>query len=245
MSFFVFADAIEALAVQLGDVTVTLQSHRYVKKSDATRFVYRVRSSTTPVDQAWVLELGDCVLPESVSDATSPFAWTEEPFRGLRFVRTAKNQKFEIWLAGNWSTGSVGVALIDGSAGNAQITMAEIEGPFCAGASIALDIIDGAAITFLEVTGAGLFPADSDTLLRVTSSSSGWALTHTLDLTIPTGASADTVTNIFVLTIAPHETTDGTTDIYVAYELQLNEDDFGNLPQGTYVIGITFIASTN
>ena len=245
MSLFIFTSAIEVVAAQLGDVTVTLQSHRYVKKDDATKFVYRVTSSTTPIDQAWVLELGDCILPEFVTDATSPFTWTEEPFRGLRFIRTAKNQSFEIWLTGQWSIGTVGVALIAGSGGNEEITIAEIDGPFCEGASIALDIVDGADIAFPEITGSGLFSADSDTLLQVTSSSSGWALSHTLDLNIPTGASAETVSRIFVLTLAPYATSDGTTDIHVGYELQINEEDFGNLPQGTYVIAITFIVSTD
>jgi len=245
VSLLLFVGSVDVTAAQLGDVTITLETHRYRPNKDLTKFVYRVTSSASPNDQAWILKLGDCILPEFVNEATSPFTWTEEPFRGIRFVRTQKKQRFIVWLSGQWDRGVVSMALITGTAGNEEILIGEIDGPYCVGSSIALEITAGAGISFPPISGPGLFLADQETTLRVTSSSSGWALSHFLDLTIPTGAWAETVERIFVLTLSPFAALEGTADIQVAYTLNPNEEDFGGLPQGDYVIGITFVVSTD
>jgi len=246
VSLSLFVASVDVTAAQLGDVTITLEDYKYRQNKDRTKFVYRVSSSTRPNDQAWILELGDCILPEFVNEAlTSPFTWTEEPFRGLRFVRTRKDQKFVVWLSGQWDKGVASMALITGTAGNEEILIGEIDGPYCVGSSIALEITAGAGISFPPISGPGLFLADQETTLRVTSSSSGWTLSHSLDLTIPTGAWAETVERMFLLTMSPFAALEGTADIQVAYTLNPNEEDFGGLPQGDYVIGITFVVSTD
>ena len=245
VSLSLFVGSVDVTAAQLGDVTITLQNHVYRQNKDLTKFVYKVKSPTLPNDQAWILELGDCILPEFVNEATSPFTWTDEPFRGLRFVRTQKNQRFEVWLSGQWDKGVVSMALITGTAGNEEILIGEIDGPYCVGSSIALEIIAGAGVSFPLISGPGLFLADQETTLRVTSSSSGWALSHSLGMTTPNGAWVETVERIFVLTLSPFAALERTTDIQVAYALNPNEEDFAGLPQGAYVIGITFIVSTD
>jgi hypothetical protein len=60
----------ELLAEQIGDATITLQSHTYYKDSDLTRFVYRVVSPQDRDSARWVLGAGGCISEEQVDVAT-------------------------------------------------------------------------------------------------------------------------------------------------------------------------------
>ena len=230
----------DALAVQLGDATITLQSVTYKKNQDLTRFVYRVVLPDDPSGETWVLGLGTCVLPQMIDAATSLYTWTEAPFRGLEFALTQKKQSFRVWLQGQWDAGPVDIALLHDDS-----MIGVIDGPFCDSASLAMELVAGEAISFPGIIGPGTILADQETYLRVTSSALGWMLGHSLELSVPAGASEEVTRQLLVLTFQPYAPAVGETDIYISYALQINEDDFRSLPQGTYVIGILFTLSTD
>jgi len=231
-------------AVKLDDVSITLQSHRYYKSWDLTRLVYRVKGSQSPWDSWWALELGSCVTDEVIYWwASSSYEWIEEPLRGIRFERWSKNQKFYLWLIGQWDVSPTGVVLQPD--GGQDLAFGEIDGPACAGASISLETASGASVGFPPFTGVGEYAGDGDTVLRVTSTSAGWSLTHSTAFAMPEGASTSVLERILDVAYDPFTAAAGTTDVNVGYVLVVEEEDLAGLPEGTYVIQITYTASTD
>ena len=100
-------------------------------------------------------------------------------------------------------------------------------------------------MTFPPLTEPGTFEGSDRTRLRVASTSPGWGLSQTLDLSIPSGASEAAVTNALSVTYDPYETVAGSVEVDVSYTLRVAEEDFAGLPEGAYVIQITFTASTD
>lgn len=225
-------------AVQLGDVQVTLQSHKYDRHWDLTRLVYRVKSTSLPSDDdAWVLGVGACVTDELiVTDGTTPFDWVEGPTRGLRFERSKRNEKVYVWLVGRWEVGASPIAVLTGG----DMDFGEIDGPSCDAASIALETVSGTSVSFPSPVEAGTYAASTETILRVTSTSAGWSLSHSLEVSVPEGASEETVARALQVSYDPFGTVAGTTDVAIGYALHVTEEDFVGLPQGAYVILITY-----
>ena len=249
-----------SLSEELGDVRITLQSTRYYKKWDLTRLVYKVKSPSTPDDQSWVLEVGACVTADVIDHgSTSSFAWVEDPFHGMRFEVTKKNHKFYLWLVGQWDVGPTGVAAIlggdwsddddddDGEAAEPApvVYTGTIDGPACEEASIAIDVTSGSSVAFPALDGAGAYASDGRTELRITSTTAGWSLGHALDVSLPPGASAETVADVFRVGYDLFEATAGETEIGVSYALEIADEDLAGLPYGAYAITVTFTVATD
>jgi len=237
--------AVDVGAVKLGDAQITLQSTRYYMKWDLTRFVYRVKLPSKPSGSAfWVLGTGGCITDNLIDPATSTFEWVEDPLHGMRFELTQKKELFFIWLEGRWDVEPIPVAAHLGDAGIDPI-LGTIDGPACEEASISIDVISGSTIAFPALSRVGILEASEGTVLRVSSTSQGWAIGHSLDLDVPDGASYETVERIFQLTFQPYETIAGTVEIDIVYGLSVTEEDFAGLPEGMYTITLTFTATTD
>ncbi|MEN6369212.1 MAG: hypothetical protein ABFD77_05890 [Thermotogota bacterium] len=231
--------------VQLGRTTITLNSVQYYSGGDYTRFTYQV--TTPPGSSApsyWILGVEDCVDDNAVIwYMSSNYTWVTNPSRGMRFACSSRNQKYYIYLVGNWTTEDVWVAA--GWSSPPAILTGSVGGPACVVASISLDIVSGESISFPEIVGAGTYPATSDTVLRVTSSTAGWSLTYLPQFSIPPEASQTVVEGIFRVSLGTHTASAGITDIAVTYALVVDLADFAGLPQGTYVITIAYTVSTD
>jgi len=229
-------------AEQLGDVQITLHSCTYYRQADVTRVVYKVKSTPNPPPSYWILEVGECVTAEDiVAGASTAHEWVEEPFRGLRFTPSRTNEKVYLYLEGQWdlTEGRVLAAFPD-AAGSEVTYEGRLDVPLCRGASISIRIVSGSSVAFPEIDGAGTYEATRSTHLQVESTSSGWTLQESLVLSAPDGASTETLSRVFGLAVADYWQDAGTTDIHVSYALSIEESDFTGLPEGSYVIGITF-----
>jgi len=239
----ILLSSLSALAEQLGDVTVTLQSHRYYRYWDMTRLVYRVKSKSNPKDTRFLLGAGACLSSEAIEEyASTRFDWVDEPFRGLRFDLTKKNQKIYLWLLGQWELSETQIAIL---ADEEASHTGEIDGPACAGASISIETLSGQSVSFPDLAGAGTYWATDITELRVSSSSAGWALTYAIELSVPEGASEAVVAQALQVAYDPFETIAGTIDLRARYALSVAEEDFAGLPEGAYVIHVTHVVSTD
>lgn len=234
-------------AVQLGDATITLQSHRYYKQWDLTRFVYRVKSpSQTRIPDFWILGTADCVSGDQVDVwSSTPFTWAEQPLAGIQFPSYWKNERFYLWLNGQWDAGAIDIAAVFDADGEGAVYRGSIDGPACEGSSIALEVASGGQVGFEPLLHAGTFASSETTRLSVSSSSSGWSLDYALAFAIPEEAQQSTVERILDVFVTPHSTSAGTTDIEVSYTLDVENADFSGLPEGTYVIGITYTVTAD
>jgi hypothetical protein len=227
-----------ALGETLGDATVTLQSRRYYSKWNLTRFVYRVTSPKSNVPTCWILGTGSCLAEDQIDTASSTaFTWNSDPIIGLRFSSYTSRDRFYLWLNGQWDVGSVDAAVIldDGS-----IHQGTIDGPLCEGSSISIEVTAGASVEFPQLLGAGSFSANMTTRLVVASTSSGWHFGYSPTFLIPEHAQQSVVERVLKITVAPHGSGSGTTELTVSYELDVTEQDFVGLPEGTYMIGIVY-----
>jgi len=241
-----------SLSEELGGVRITLQSTQYYGWWDFTVLTYRVKQTSNPGGTTvmhWVLGMGDCVGMDDVSWFGTAFVWTEEPFRGLRYDVVSRNQSVYVILNGRWEVAATPVAVVridDGWAGNDEVVyVGSVDGPACGGASIALDVTSGSHVAFPTIEGEGTYTSEEATALRVTASSSGWALGHASEFSIPPGASQETVARVFRVGYDPYESAAGTTDVEVGYALEIADDDFIGLPEGVYTITVTFTVTTD
>jgi len=234
-------------AVQLGDVQITLHSCKYYQQADVTRVVYKVKSSPQPAPAYWVLEVGDCVTSDDiVAGASTDSVWVDEPFHGLRFTPTSTNEKVYLYLEGRWelTEGEVVAAFVD-EEGEFVLHEGRLDVPLCQGASISIRILSGASVSFPEIAAAGTYESVRPTELRVESTSSAWTLQQGIAFSAPDGASTDTLARVFGLALAEYRADSGATDITASYELTIEEGDFVGLPEGTYVIGVTFTVASD
>jgi hypothetical protein len=151
------------------------------------------------------------------------------------------------WLVGQWEVGSTQVAAAFGgpSGDSGEVSIGAIDGPVCEGASISIETLAGASVGFPALSGPGTYEASGQTLLRVTSTSTGWSLSESLGFAIPEGASESVVARVLVLSYDPFSRTSGVTDVRVGYVLDVSEADFEGLPEGSYRIEITYTVSTD
>lgn len=251
-SLLLLTVGVEIIAANFGGVRITLQSRRYFRRWDMTRFVYRVRSPKDNIPDYWVLGTGGCITDDQIDWwSSSWFTWVDEPIEGLRFEVDGRNVRFELWLHGKWDVGPVDVAVVFGGGwdggwngdwdqGPSEIYLGTIDGPVCTVSSIALDIVSGASVEFPKILRAGVFSSLTDTQLLVSGTSAGWELDYTLTFFIPDNAQQAIVERIFQVAMEPHGSQAGATEITVSYSLNITDEDFAGLPEGMYVIGITY-----
>jgi hypothetical protein len=233
------ATALPAAAETIGPAEITLHYLRFYPwwgDDGLTMLGYKVKSRG-PVD-AWILGLGECIQPE---DALwwSTFQWVEEPIRGLRFSPSSRTEIFYLYLYGRWDLGPTSVAVVD----EGMLYYGEVDGPICTGASIGLEVVSGANVGFPAITGSGRFESLSGTVLRVSSSTSGWTLDHSIVVSGPDGADEETIRRVFRMEVEPYVAEAGTNEIEISYALDFEETDFDGLPQGAYAISITYTLS--
>ncbi len=246
LAWFVAAGAGTVAAVDLGDTEIILQTHNYYPMWNLTRLVYRVHTHPQgePVE-AWILEAGDCLTDEVIVRwASSEYERVQQPFPGLRFEIDKTTEHVYLWMIGQWDVGSVGVAVVLGR-GDEETLVGRIDGPYCGGSSIAIEVLEGESIAFPPVIEVGRVEGDPDTTLRVTSTSSGWSLDRSLTFGIPAAARETTVERVFVVDVAAYQPSAGTTEIEVAYALEIAEEDLAGLPEGTYEIGVTYTVTSD
>ena len=244
-AFTVMAASWVSVAVEIGGVTVTLQSHRYYAKWDMTRLVYRVKASSVDEGDYWFLATGECLTADHVdAEASSAFEWIDGAFQGLRFDRTKRNQKFYLWMRGTWDLGrvDVGVGHLEEDAPSA---IGEIEGPSCEGTGLSIEVVHGGAIQFPDLSSDGRHEAEEATRLRVAALSAGWALSYDLEFNLPAGASEEAVRRIFEVMILPYTPGSAASEVGVAYAVDLREEDLQGLPEGDYAITILFTVATD
>jgi hypothetical protein len=229
-------------SVRFGNTTITLNSQKYYKHGDYTRLVYQVKSSPHSPPEAWILGVGSCLTEEAViRGGSTEYEWVEAPIRGLQFRPASKDEKVYIYLEGHWLVGPLDVTAL-GAPGlpGGEWAYGTIDGPTCGASSIAIEIVEGDTVAFPPIVGAGVYSPESGTLLRISSSSSGWVLTDGLEFTLPPGASVAAVERVFEVLYDEYDAGSGTTDVGVEYRLNVAPQDFEGLPEGTYVIRITY-----
>ena len=238
---------LESLAVTLGDITVTLQSHRYYKKWDMTRFVYRVVSPSNGIPESWVLGVGHCLSDEDIDVwSSSDFTRVDDPIPGLQFNITRKRERFYLWLYGAWDVREIPIAVsFDASGGGDDLLLGALDGPACEGSSLSIQVESGSTVEFPSILNSGTYPGFSTTALLVSSSSSGWGLDYELSMTIPEDAQSSVVERIFQVDIPSYHAGAGETTIDVSYALTVSDDDFAGLPEGTYTIGIMYTVTSD
>ena len=244
-AFLVIAASWISLGAEIDGVQVTLQSQRYYAKWDMTRLVYRVKSSSVDEGDYWILAAGECLTADHVdAEASAAFEWVDGAIQGVRFERSKKNQKFYLWLKGTWALGR-----LDAAVGNlmeaAPSGFGEIEGPSCEGTGLSIEIVHGGAIRFPDLSSDGRHEAEEATRLRVAALSAGWALSYDLEFDLPPGASEETVRSIFEVMVLPYAPGDATSEVDIAYAVDLREGDLQGLPEGEYAITIRYTVSTD
>ncbi len=238
--------SVESFAVRLGNVRITFAGAQYYAYWDLTLLTYRVSRPRKAPDSEWVLGTGECVTTDDVAPFGTPFAWTEHPFVGLWYDVHPGNEYVYISLYGRWDIAPIPVAVVQDEGGSGpEVYVGAIEGPTCQGSWISIQVTDGSHIVFPDLLGAGTYEAEDRTMLRVSSTSRGWALGHAVNLSIPEEASYETVSRIFRISYDPYDAISGTSEIGVSYALSIDESDFSGLPQGTYTIIVTYTATTN
>ena len=245
----IIASSLAVLGETFGDATISLQSHRYYKKWDLTRFVYRVTSPSNNIPEYWVLGTGDCIADDQIDWwSSSWFTQVDDPIEGVRFECYSKKQRFYLWLFGQWDVGSVDAVVVFGGDrwGDPSVAyQGTIDGPLYGGSSISVEVGAGSTVEFPQLLQAGLFPSTTNTQLVVSSTSDGWNLSYYPTFSIPENAEQSVVERILQVTIAPHGSSAGTTNIAVSYALNVTDQDFAGLPEGTYVIGITYTVTAD
>ncbi len=110
--------------------------------------------------------------------------------------------------------------------------------------TLSLQVLSGASPSFPAIVGPGQYSAESGTTLRVTSDNAGWTLSQALSLSVPAGADTATVERVFQISYGAYVTEAGTTDVPVSYALAIAATDFAGLPQGDYLITITYTVTS-
>jgi hypothetical protein len=237
------AIALEAAAVTLGNVNVVLQTHQYYSSWDLTRFVYRVRTKRGILPDRFVLAAGPCLQEASAIYFSMPwYAWVEEPFAGLAFDIYSSNQQIHLWLNGRWDGDDIEMALLYAPS---DAAVGRISGPACEPQALSLSVVDGGNVEFPAIVGPGSYPVEGATTLRITGDTANWALSHAVAFDVPQEASEETVARIFKVQYDPYQPRSGATDVDVSYALAVTEEDFVGLPEGDYVIHVTFTVAEN
>jgi len=231
-------------ASTVNGVTITLLNSTYNRPHDITEFRYRVSGALDPSVSSWVLQIPDCIEDSTVLFANRPCSWVTEPFRGLRFDLPHVTTTYRVRLAGYWDTASTRAAVLEQATGaeprgEGTWTLATLSGPGCS-TWMSLEVVEGETIAFPPITGAGCFPAESPTLLRVTCSMDGWLLDYFTDVIVPSVADPDAVRDVLSVVYEPFAPSAGTTEVTASYELSFDDQDFLRLPSGDYQIIVVY-----
>ena len=110
--------------------------------------------------------------------------------------------------------------------------------------SLSLQVVSGSTVAFPPILGPGEYHAEGGTVLRVTSDRLGWALSQGLSFSLPPGAEVATVERAFEVSYSPYEAGAGSTDVVAGYTLVVTTGDLGGLPQGDYLITVTYTVTS-
>ena len=110
--------------------------------------------------------------------------------------------------------------------------------------TLSLQVLSGASSSFPAIVGPGHYSAQGGTTLRVTSDHAGWTLSQALSFSVPPGADTATVGRVFQISYGAYTAQAGTTDVLASYVLVIAATDFAGLPQGDYLITITYTVTS-
>jgi len=114
---------------------------------------------------------------------------------------------------------------------------------------IALNVVGSSDVDFGEIAGGGAYAGDTQTTLRVLSTTN-WTLTSTIlwsdpATSIPTGASQAVIEAALDLTLSDVSGPWGLHLVTVDYEMTVTDEDLAELPVGDYAVVIQYTASTD
>lgn len=241
----VLAIGMSVSASAVNEVTITLLNSTYNRPHDVTEFRYRVSGAPDPDIRSWVLQIADCIEDSEILFTDKPCSWVTEPLRGLRFDVPHVTTTYHLRLSGYWDTASLRVAVLkapedtEAEGRGEQWSLASVTGPGCS-TWMSLEVLDGEAILFPEVTGAGSYSAGGATVLRVTCSVDSWLLDRFAEVTVPPGGDPDAVYDALSIAYDPFVSAAGTTDVTARYRLTFDQQDFSRLPSGDYRIVVVY-----
>jgi len=112
---------------------------------------------------------------------------------------------------------------------------------------ISLSVVGNGDVSFGEIAGGGGYAGDSQTQLRVLSTTS-WSLSGTIlwgQSTIPDGASQSIIESALSLTMSAEGGTWGFHSVSVTYQMDVSDEDMAELPVGNYNLVIQYTATTD
>jgi len=141
------------------------------------------------------------------------------------------------------------LAVLAASAAFAASDQDQVTARFTIPSWIALSIVGSADVDFGEIAGGGAYVGDTQTTLRVLSTTS-WTLTNTIlwsdpATSIPAGASQTIIEAALDLTLSDTSGAWGLHLVTVDYQMTVTDEDLAELPVGDYSVVIQYTASTD
>jgi len=112
---------------------------------------------------------------------------------------------------------------------------------------ISLSVVGNGDVGFGEIAGGGGHAGDSETQLRVLSTTS-WSLSSTIlwdQSTMPDGASQSIIESALSLTMSAEGGMWGFHTVSVTYQMDVSDEDMAELPVGDYNLVIQYTATTD
>jgi len=140
-----------------------------------------------------------------------------------------------------------GLVLGLAAAVSAADSSATVNAKFAIPSWISLSVVGSRDVSFGDIAGGGGYAGDSNTTLRVLSTTS-WALSSTIlwaNSTMPNGASQSVVENALSLTFSQAAGSWGVHQVEVSYQMDVVDEDLAELPVGDYNLVIQYTATTD
>ena len=140
-----------------------------------------------------------------------------------------------------------GLVLGLGLAASAADASATVNARFAIPSWISLAVVGNGDVSFGDIAGGGGYVGDSNTQLRVLSTTS-WALASTIlwaDSTMPAGASQSIIENALSLSFSEAAGSWGVHSVQVSYSMDVVDEDLAELPVGDYTLVIQYTATTD
>ena len=139
------------------------------------------------------------------------------------------------------------VAVLAAGVAAAKSDSVNVNASFTIPSWISLSVVGDGDVGFGEIAGGGGYAGDSQTQLRVLSTTS-WSLSSTILWTqskMPDGASQSVIESALALTLSANGGTWGFHTVSVSYQMNVTDEDMAELPVGDYNLVIQYTATTD